>query len=542
MARRIKVLDDLAGPGETSKTRRATQQGSTHSFQPVGNIIGRLSVALGASMLLPAALDYADGNPNWYGMVIAAFLTVAAGAALAQATAGERGPGLTRHQAFLLTVLIWVIGPIFAALPFVFGAPFASFTDAFFEAMSGLTTTGATVFTGLEEAPRGMLLWRAMMQWYGGVGIVIVAMVFLPVLKVGGMQFFQSEAFDISGDILPRATEMARQLGWIYLALTLGCFIGYAAAGMTSFEAIAQTMTTVSTGGYGTRDSGFAEFSPAAHWVGIVFMWLAAWPFVRFIQLARGNARGLLWDSQVRAFLVIILAVSGAIAVWLAIFGHHPPLQAIREAVFNVTSVMTGTGYASDDYNAWGGFPVALFLILPLIGGCAGSTSCSAKVFRYQILLEALRGQLGRIRSPHGVFSLRYQGQPVEPDVVSSIMAFFFVFFCSLGIWAILLSLMGLDFITALSGSIAALGNVGPGLGTHHRPGRQFRAAVGRGEVAAVGRHAARPAGVHERAGAADPGLLAALSRCGRASVLPLREPRRSAPRGRSTRGPLASR
>jgi trk system potassium uptake protein TrkH len=194
-------------------------------------------------------------------------------------------------------------------------------------------------------------------------------------------------------------------------------------------------------------------------------MCLAAWPFVRFIQLGRGNARGLVRDSQIRAFMTIIFAVAAAIAGWLVVYGHMEPVQAAREALFNVTSLITGTGFATGDYNGWGGFPVALFLIVPLIGGCAGSTSCSAKVFRYQILFETLRGQLGRMRSPHGVFTLRYQGRPVEPDVVSSIMAFFFVFLCSLGIWAILLAMTGLDFVTALSGAIAALCNVGPGLG-----------------------------------------------------------------------------
>ncbi len=464
MARRRTSSDGLAGSDGMLDRPPQLRRRSSHGFQPVGDIIGRLSVVFGASMLVPALLDLADGHRNWHGLVIAALLTVAAGAALAIANVGAR-QGLSRQQAFLLTVLIWVVGPLFGALPFVFGAPFAGYTDAFFEAMSGVTTTGATVFTELEQKPRGMLLWRAMMQWYGGLGIVIVAMVFLPAMKIGGMQFFQSEAFDISGDILPRASEVARQLIWIYLALTLGCFAGYAAAGMAPFEAICHTMTTVSTGGMGTRDSGFAEFSASAHYVGIVFMWLAAWPFVRFIQLGRGSARGLLRDSQIRAFMVVILAVSGAIAAWLVIGSRVPPAEAIRESLFNVTSVMTGTGFASDDYNAWGGFPVALFLIVPLIGGCAGSTSCSAKVFRYQILFETLRTQFGRMRSPHGVFTLRYQGRPVEPEVVSSIMAFFFVFLCSLGIWAILLSLMGLDVVTALSGSIAALCNVGPGLG-----------------------------------------------------------------------------
>lgn len=472
MPRRIRSLEAVAGvTGPAGHGRPAPVE---HWFAPVANIIGRLNLVMGVSMLMPGGLDWLDGNPNWQGMLIAALLTAAGGAALAQVTAGQRSAGLKRHQAFLLTVLIWVVLPLFGALPFVFGAPLATFTDAFFEAMSGMTTTGSTVFSDLDTAPRGMLLWRAMMQWYGGVGIVIVAIVFLPVLRIGGMQFFQSEAFDVSGETLPRATETARQLGWIYLALTIACMLGYAAAGMTVFDALAHSMTTVSTGGFSTRDSSMALFSPAAHYVGIVFMILGALPFLRFIQLARGDTRGLLRDTQVRGFLIIVLSVSGAMSAWLVLHDHHPLLDAVRETLFNVTSVITGTGYASDDYWLWGGFPVALFLILPLIGGCTASTSCSAKVFRYQVLLESLKGQLVRIRSPHSVYTLRYQGRPIESDVVSSVMAFFFVFLASIGIWAVLLSLIGLDFVTALSGSIAALTNLGPGLGPVIGPAGSF--------------------------------------------------------------------
>ncbi len=466
MASRVRAVEAITGLDQPSPGRsRPGDARRGREFAPVANIIGWLSLILGVSMLVPSLLDWVDGSGNWQGMLLAAILTVASGAALAQATQRQGATGLTRHQAFLLTVLIWVVLPLFGALPFMFGAPHVPVTDAFFEAMSGLTTTGATVFSKLDSAPRGMLLWRSMLQWYGGVGIVIVAIVFLPALRVGGMQFFQSEAFDISGDTLPRATELAQQLGWVYLGLTLACLMGYAAAGMTVFDALCHAMTTVATGGFGTRDSGFELFTPAAHYVGIVFMILAALPFPRYIQLSRGRPGGLIRDTQVRAFLLILFSVSGAISVWLVMQDRHPPLDAVREALFNATSVITGTGFASDDYWLWGGFPVVLLLIIPMIGGCTASTACSAKVFRYQILLEALKGQLNRIRSPHVVYTLRYQGRPVEPDVVSSVMAFFFVFLSSIGIWAILLSLMGLDFVTALSGSIAALCNLGPGLG-----------------------------------------------------------------------------
>lgn len=416
-------------------------------------------------MMAPLLLEIADDNGNTDGFVLAAFLTLAAGLAMILITRQGEAHGLTRPQAFMLTVLVWVVLPVFGALPFVFGAPAANYTDAYFEAMSGLTTTGATVFSNLDEAPRGMLLWRALLQWYGGVGIVIVAIVFLPMMRIGGMQFFRSESFDLSSDVVPRATEIAASLFYVYLALSIAAVLAYSAAGMSGFDALAHAMTTVSTGGYGTYDSSFKNFGPMAHYVAIAFMWLAALPFIRFVQLARGNTRGIRGDSQIQAFLAIILLVSAVMVIWLVVNDRQPLPEAIRAALFNVTSVMTGTGYASAPYDQWGTVPVALFFIIPLIGGCTGSTSCSAKVFRYQVLYAALVVQIRRIHSPHGVFPLRYQGRPVEAEVVSSIMGFFFVFVCALSIWAILLSLMGLDTITAISAAVASLGNIGPGLG-----------------------------------------------------------------------------
>ena len=443
-------------------------------FQPVGHIIGRLSAALGIAMLPPALADWTDGAPSWTGILIAALITTASGFALAVLTVGDRSKGLDRRQAILLTVLVWVVLPIYGALPFMLGAPNATFTNAFFEAMSGLTTTGATTFEGLQEAPRGMLLWRAMLQWFGGVGIVVFAMVFLPALKIGGMQFFRTEGFDVTGDILPRAVEVSGQLGIIYLILTVACTLGYTLSGMETFDAICHAMTTVSTGGMGNYDDGFDGFSPAAHYVAVLFMWLAALPFIRFIQLGRGRARPLLQDSQIRAFVIILLGATTAMVIWLVIQHQQAPHIAIREALFNASSVMTGTGYATDDYSTWGGFPVALFIMLALIGGCTGSTACSAKVFRYQILFSALRIQLQRIHSPHGVYALRYQGRPVDADVLSSVMGYFLVFAGALVVWAILLSATGMDAISSISGSVAALANLGPGLGPEIGPGGNY--------------------------------------------------------------------
>jgi len=444
-------------------------------FQPVANVIGRLTAALGVAMLIPALLDLFDGDPGWTGILLAAFITVVAGAAIAVLTAGDRSAGLTRHQALFLTVMVWVVLPVFGALPFVLGHPQATYTDAFFEAMSGLTTTGATVFEDLEEAPRGFLLWRGMLQWFGGVGIVVVAMVFLPVLKIGGMQFFRSEAFDLATDILPRATEAAGQLSLFYLGLTVACVLAYIAAGMEPFDAIAHAMTTVSTGGMGTYDDSFHRFSDTAHYVAIVFMWLGAWPFIRLIQAAQGRPLALWGDSQIRAFIMIVLAAAGACAIWLLVHERFGLADAVREALFNVTSIMTGTGYASDDFSAWGGFPVAIFFIVALIGGCTGSTACSAKIFRYQILTAALAAQLRRIHAPHGIYPLRYQGRVVEDEILSSVMGYFLVFAAALVIWAVLLSLTGLDLLTSMSGAVAALANVGPGLGDMIGPAGNYK-------------------------------------------------------------------
>lgn len=435
------------------------------AFQPVGHVIGRLSIALGVSMLLPGAVEFADGTLGWFAFLLASAMTIAGGSALMLLSANSKVSGLSRHQAVMLTVLVWVALPIFGALPFVLGPPNVSYTDAFFEAMSGLTTTGATVFTNLDEAPRGVLLWRAMLQWFGGVGIVVVAMVFLPVLKIGGMQFFRTESFDLIGDILPRAAEAASQLSLIYIGLTILCVIGYSAAGMGPFDAICHAMTTVSTGGMGNYDASFGAFSPSAQYVAVLFMALAAMPFLRLMQLSRGQAGPMWRDAQIRGFLSIILIVSAAMIAWQIQHDSRAFEPALRAGLFNVTAILTGTGYASEDFNSWGGFPVAMFFVLALIGGCAGSTSCSAKVFRYQILLAALRVQIDRIHSPNGVHRLRYQGRIVEAEVLSSVMGYFFIFAAALALWAVLLSLTGLDAITSISGAVASLANVGPGLG-----------------------------------------------------------------------------
>lgn len=443
-------------------------------LRPVGYVLGLLVAALGLTMFAPLLADLLAGDPHWSVFLESAIITTLTGGLVALACANGVSAGLSLRQTFLLTALVWLLLPLFGAIPFILGATHASFTNAFFEAMSGLTTTGSTTFAGIDDFPDGLKLWRATLQWLGGVGIIVVGMVFLPELRVGGMQIFRSEAFETMGKILPRAGEIASSISVIYLGLTVACGLAYMATGMGPFDALVHAMTTVSTGGMANYDSSFGNFSAGAHYVGTVFMVLAALPFVRFVQLLAGSAKPIWRDSQIRTFFAIIGVCVMLVTSW--VWGREGEFSepAFREALFNVVSVMSGTGFSSADYMTWGTFPVVIFFFVGLIGGCAGSTACSVKVFRYQILFASIKAQIRQIHSPHGIFTPRFEGRPIGDDVMSSVMAFFVAFILLLGVTAVLLGLTGLDFITSVSGAATAIANIGPGLGNEIGPAGNF--------------------------------------------------------------------
>ncbi len=442
--------------------------------RPVGYVIGLLVAALGLAMLLPMLVDLAEGRGHWMAFAQAAILTLLSGGLIALACSNGVKEGLTIQQTFLLTTGVWLALPFFGALPFIFGATQLPFVDAFFEAMSGLTTTGATVIGGLDELPKGLLLWRGLLQWLGGIGIIVVAMVFLPELRVGGMQIFRSEGFDTMGKILPRATEISSRISSIYITLTLVCAMAYILAGLNPFDATVHAMTTIATGGFANYDTSFGALGARAEYVAIVFMMLAALPFVRFVQLTAGTARPLLTDPQIRGFFLTVAAIALAITVWQVSRAGEVAEPLLRKSLFNSVSIMTGTGFASANYMTWGAFPVAVLFFAGLIGGCAGSTACSIKIFRYQLLFASIRTQLRRIRAPHGIFVPRYQGKTVSDDVLSSVMSFFVFFVVTLGLFAVALGMTGLDFTTSVSGAAAALANIGPGLGPEIGPAGNY--------------------------------------------------------------------
>lgn len=435
-------------------------------IRPVSYVIGLLVAATGGFMLFPMALDYATGNDNWRAFLRSAILCGVVGGAMALASANGARGSMTLQQIFLLTTGVWVAMPSFGALPLMLGAPGLSLTDAMFEAVSGMTTTGTTVIVGIDALPMGTNLWRGILQWLGGLGIVIVALLFLPVMKVGGMQFFRSEGFDTLGKVLPRALDISSALIQIYVWLTVACAVTYFALGMSGFDAVMHALTTVSTGGMSSYDASFGAFVGPLEYAAVAFMLLGSLPFIRFIQLSQGLYRPLWTDPQVRAYLrwnlYAVLAVVG-----YEIAANDIPLgDLLRETTFNIVSAFSGTGYTSTDLSSWGQFPFVILIVVGLIGGCTSSTGCSVKVFRYLILFEAIKVQIKRLHNPSSVNTLRYDGRAVSLDVVDSVIVFFTLFILSFGLLAVALSLTGLGFMTSVTAAWTSIANVGPVFGS----------------------------------------------------------------------------
>jgi trk system potassium uptake protein TrkH len=442
---------------------------------PVLFIIGLLMSLLAIAMGLPAIADLATGNPDWQVFAGSAAVSLFVGVGLMLTTRTGTHTNLSLRQAFLLTSMSWVTVAVVGALPFVFSELDLSVSDAFFESMSGITTTGSTVIVGLDSAPPGILLWRALLQWLGGVGIIVMALAILPMLSVGGMQLFRTEAFDTPDKVLPRAAQLAGGIFSIYILMTGVCALGLWLVGFGGFDAITHAMTTIATGGYSTKDGSIGHFqNPAADWIIISGMIIGSLPFVYYLRVVRGDLTPILRDSQVKWFLAIVVLSVASVTLWVwHETGFNAP-DSLRHAAFNVISVLTGTGYATTDFGAWGGFPMVLLLCLMFVGGCAGSTTCGIKIFRFQVLHATARAQIRRLLSPHGVFIPYYNGKAIPENVSEAVMGFFFLYIICFGVLAAALAALGLDFITAISGAATAISNVGPGLGDTIGPAGNF--------------------------------------------------------------------
>jgi trk system potassium uptake protein len=433
--------------------------------RPVVYVIGRILIVLAILMLAPAVIDLRAGLINGQSFLESAICTGGIGALLTLTCRGSVKRSFDLRQSYLLTALIWIVVPLFGALPFYLGAPRLQFSDAYFEAVSGITTTGATVIYGLDRLPDGMNLWRGMLNWLGGLGIAFIAMIFLPLMRVGGMQFFRAEGFETFGKEMPRPTDIASELLRVYVWLTAACILSYGLLGMEPLDAIVNGAATIATGGFSPSDVSFSKYAGAGEYVGTAFMLLGSLPYIRYVQLVNGAARPLWRDSQVRAYLRWLGAGVAMVTIWRVSTSDMGVEPAFRETLFNLTSIMSSTGFFSGSFASWGGFMLIVAFVLGTIGACSGSSAAGLSVFRVQVALSSLRQQIGQIISPNAVLVVKYEGRRVEQDVTDALILFLTGYILLLGVLTAAMVLIGVDSTSALFAVWTSLGNVGYGFG-----------------------------------------------------------------------------
>ena len=436
--------------------------------------IGVLLITLGTFMLIPFFVQFIYDERNGT-FLSSASITIFIGILLVL-TNLEENKKLNLQQAFLLTTLSWLSIAIFGCIPFLLSNLNLSIVDAFFESMSGITTTGSTIITNLDNAPKSILIWRAILQWLGGIGVIVMAITVLPLLNVGGMQLFRMESSDTTEKILPRAREVTIIISIIYLTLTFACGVAYWLVGMNIFDSIAHSMTTIATGGFSTYSSSIGYFqNPKIEIIAIIFIVLGSIPFIAYLKFVKGDQKIFFKDVQIKGLIYIFIVSILLMLLYLLLSNkEYSFAENLRISTFNVVSILSGTGYVTSDFSLWGKFPLIFFLFLMFIGGCAGSTTCGIKIFRFQILGLFILNQIKKLIYPHGIFPMKYNNEKISNPFIYSIMTFIFLYFFIFFILAALLSLDGLDFVTALSGSASAISNVGPGLGDVIGPNGNF--------------------------------------------------------------------
>ena len=441
------------------------------NYKTVFFTLGILQIILGISMIIPVFVQilFSELDSSFIG---ASIVTIIFGSLFFLSNL-DHDKKLNLHQAFLLTALSWLSIAIFGSIPFLLSSMNLSITDSFFESMSGITTTGSTIISNLETAPRSILFWRAILQWLGGIGIIVMAITLMPIMNVGGMQLFRISNNDSSEKILPKSKEIALRLIYIYSILTILCAIFYKLFGMSYFDSLTHSMTTIATGGFSNYNESIGYFDNAyIEIVSMTFIILGSLPFIAYIKFLNGDRQIFKSDSQIITFLKIILFSIIVLSLYLS-FTEIDKFN-LRSIFFNVISIISGTGYVNDQFDNWGSFTIVLFLSLMFIGGCAGSTTCGVKVFRFQILYLFIVNQLKKMIYPKGIFVIKYAQNSINEKFIASIISFIFFYFLIFFGLSALLSLSGLDFITSISGAATSISNVGPGLGSTIGPNGNF--------------------------------------------------------------------
>ena len=443
------------------------------NYKTVFFILGILQIILGVSMIFPIIMQFIFEELD-SSFISASIITIIFGILFFLSNL-ENDRKLNLQNAFLLTSLSWISVAIFGSLPFIFSDLNLSVTDSFFESMSGITTTGSTIITDLNSAPKAILIWRAILQWLGGIGIIVMAITLMPIMNVGGMQLLKVSSSDASEKILPKTKEITVRIIIIYLVLTFLCAFFYKIFGMNFFDSLTHSMTTIATGGFSNYNDSIGHFNNfKIEITAMIFIILGSIPFIAYIKYLSGTKNIFITDTQIKSFIKIIFFSILILFLYLVIYNKSFSEISLRSISFNVISILTGTGYVTQSFDGWGNFPLIFFLILMFIGGCAGSTTCGIKIFRVQILYLFIKNQLKKIIYPRGIFIIKYDNNNVNEKFMASIISFIYLYIVIFFIIAALLSLSGLDFTTSISGAATSISNVGPGLGELIGPNGNF--------------------------------------------------------------------
>ena len=443
------------------------------NYKTVFFTLGILQVILGLAMIIPIIIQFIYNELD-SSFISSGIITIIFGILFFLSNL-DHDKKLNLPQAFLLRALSWLSIAVFGSLPFIFSNLELNITDAFFESMSGITTTGSTIITNLNVAPKSILLWRAILQWLGGIGIIVMAITLMPIMNVGGMQLFKISSNDTAEKILPKSKEISLRLIFIYSILTFSCAFFYKIFGMNFFDSLTHSMTTIATGGFSNYNQSIGYFdSILIETTAMIFILLGSLPFIAYLKFLNGNKKIFFSDTQTKTFFKVVFFSIIILFIYLLILNQSLLEISIRSVAFNVISILTGTGYVTKDFNQWGDFPLIFFLILMFIGGCAGSTACGIKIFRIQLLYHFLTNQLKKIIYPRGVFVIKYDKNNIDDKFMSSVISFIFLYIVIFFLLTAILSLTGLDFITSISGAATSISNVGPGLGETIGPNGNF--------------------------------------------------------------------